>query len=234
MELSKRLNAVAGLVTEGASVADIGTDHGYIPIYLLKHGISDKVIAMDINRGPLQRAREHIEEEGLKEQIETRLSDGMAALHPGEVKEIITAGMGGGLVIKILTDHPEVTESLTYGILQPQSEIHKVREFLNAQGYRIVAEDMVKEDGKYYPMMKVRLEHGESESYRKIDYLYGKRLLEKNHPVLYEYLQREHRIKSEIYENLQKQKNERIEIRLKELEEELELIREAMQMFERR
>ena len=231
MELSKRLNAVASLVTEGASVADIGTDHGYIPIYLIRHGISDRVIAMDINRGPLKRAREHIREEGLAEQIETRLSDGMEALHPGEVEEIITAGMGGGLVIKILTDHPEVTESLTYGILQPQSEIHKVREFLNTQGYRIVEEDMVKEDGKYYPMMKVLLEQGEGEMYRKIDYLYGKRLLEKKHPVLYEYLQREYRIKSEIQENLQKQKNERIESRLKELEEELELIREAMQMF---
>ena len=231
MELSKRLNAVAGLVTEGASVADIGTDHGYIPIYLLKHGISPKVIAMDINRGPLKRAREHIEEEGLKEKIETRLSDGLAALQPREVEEIITAGMGGGLVIKILTDHPEVTESLTYGILQPQSEIHKVRKFLNTQGYRIVQEDMVQEDGKYYPMMKVQLEHGEGEDYREVEYLYGKRLLEKKHPVLYEYLQREYRIKSEIQRDLQKQKNERIEMRLKELEEELELIREAMQKF---
>lgn len=232
MELSKRLNAVAGLVTEGASVADIGTDHGYIPIYLIEHGISSKVIAMDINQGPLERAREHIREVGLEDQIETRLSDGMEALRAGEVDGIITAGMGGGLVIKILTDYPKITESLKYCILQPQSEIHKVREFLNKQGCKIIEEDMVKEDGKYYPMMKVRMEHGEPEDYQKIDYLYGKRLLEKKHPVLYEYLQRDYRIKSEIQDNLKGQQNERIKQRIKDLEEELILIREAMRMFE--
>ena len=69
MELSKRLHAVAGLVTEGASVADIGTDHGYIPIYLIENGVAGKAIAMDINEGPLERAREHIEEHGLAQQI---------------------------------------------------------------------------------------------------------------------------------------------------------------------
>ena len=77
MELSKRLQAVADLVTEGASVADIGTDHGYIPIYLIEHHIAEKVIALDINRGPLERARMHIVGHGLKEKIETRLSDGL-------------------------------------------------------------------------------------------------------------------------------------------------------------
>ena len=77
MELSKRLQAVADLVTEGASVADIGTDHGYIPIYLIEHNIAGKVIALDINRGPLERARMHVVGHGLKGKIETRLSDGL-------------------------------------------------------------------------------------------------------------------------------------------------------------
>lgn len=100
MELSKRLQAVADLVTEGASVADIGTDHGYIPIYLIEHHIAEKVIALDINRGPLERARMHIVGHGLKEKIETRLSDGLEKVLPGEVDTMIAAGMGGGLVIK--------------------------------------------------------------------------------------------------------------------------------------
>ena len=232
MELSKRLNAVAGLVTEGASVADIGTDHGYIPIYLLRQGISRKVIAMDINRGPLERAREHIREEGLETQIETRLSDGVGAMKAGEVDEIIVAGMGGGLMIRILTDHPEVTDSLRHCILQPQSEIHRVRRFLAEQRYAIIEEDMIKEDGKYYPVMKVRMEKGELERYQEIDYRYGKRLLEKKHPVLYEYLQRERRIKSEIQAGLQDRKNVRTESRILELGEELRLIEEAMHRFE--
>ena len=95
MELSKRLQAVADLVTEGASVADIGTDHGYIPIYLIEHHIAEKVIALDINRGPLERARMHIVGHGLKEKIETRLSDGLEKVLPGEVDTMIAAGMGG-------------------------------------------------------------------------------------------------------------------------------------------
>ena len=82
MELSKRLTAVAGLVTEGASVADIGTDHGYIPIHLIEQNLSPKVIAMDINKGPLERARIHIAGYGMSDRIETRLSDGLAAVKP--------------------------------------------------------------------------------------------------------------------------------------------------------
>ena len=123
MELSKRLQAVADLVTEGASVADIGTDHGYIPIYLIEHNIAGKVIALDINRGPLERARMHVVGHGLKGKIETRLSDGLEKVLPGEVDTMIAAGMGGGLVIKILTEGYPVVEILDTMILQPQSEI---------------------------------------------------------------------------------------------------------------
>ena len=93
MELSKRLYAVAGLVTEGASVADIGTDHGYVPIYLEESGIASKVIALDVNQGPLNRARMHIVGHGLGDRIETRLSDGLAMIRPGEVDTVIASGM---------------------------------------------------------------------------------------------------------------------------------------------
>ena len=160
MELSKRLYAVASLVTEGASVADIGTDHGYIPIYLTEQKIASKVIALDINKGPLERARMHIIGHGLKDQIETRLSDGLKAVDPGEVDTMIAAGMGGGLVIKILEEGKDVVDQLYTCILQPQSEIQRVREYLATNHLKIIAEDMVEEDGKFYPMMKVI--HGEA------------------------------------------------------------------------
>ena len=114
MELSKRLTAVAGLVTEGASVADIGTDHGYIPIHLIEQNLSPKVIAMDINKGPLERARIHIAGYGMSDRIETRLSDGLAAVKPKEVEEIIVAGMGGGQQIPAFTRRPAYAK-------QPQS-----------------------------------------------------------------------------------------------------------------
>ena len=106
MELSKRLYAVAGLVTEGASVADIGTDHGYVPIYLVESGIASKVIALDVNQGPLHRARMHIVGHGLGDRIETRLSDGLAMIRPGEVETVIASGMGGPLTIRILQEGP--------------------------------------------------------------------------------------------------------------------------------
>lgn len=205
MELSKRLYAVAGLVTEGASVADIGTDHGYIPIYLIKKKIARKVIALDVRKGPLERARMHIIGHGLKGQIETRLSDGLKEVAPGEVDTMIAAGMGGGLVIHILKDSPEVTALITSFILQPQSEIEKVREYLNTHGFRIRQEKMVEEGGKYYPMMCAV--HGDGEDYEPYEYLYGKRLLEKEDPVLYRYLLREQKIRESILEQLRRHKN---------------------------
>ena len=102
MELSKRLYAVAGLVTEGASVADIGTDHGYVPIYLVEEGIARKALALDVNRGPLERARMHIVGHGLGDKIETRLSDGLREIRPGEVDTIIVSGMGGPLTLSLI------------------------------------------------------------------------------------------------------------------------------------
>ena len=172
MELSKRLSAVAGLVTEGASVADIGTDHGYIPIWLAKRVPAVKLIAMDVNEGPLERAREHILAEGLSDRIDLRLSDGFSALDPGEVHTIIAAGMGGGLVIHILEANPAVTDSVQEFILQPQSEIERVRAYLEREGYTIVREEMVEEDGKYYPMMKA-VHRREIIPYSEVELLYG-------------------------------------------------------------
>ena len=116
MELSKRLQAVADLVTAGYRVADIGTDHAYIPIFLLASGKIPGAAAMDVNEGPLERARCHIEENGLTEKISLRLSDGLAGLRPGEAESVVIAGMGGGLIIRILTEgiaHAAVTTRKT-------------------------------------------------------------------------------------------------------------------------
>lgn len=232
MELSKRLSAVAGLVTEGASVADIGTDHGYIPIYLARKCKEGKWIAMDINSGPLERAKEHIREYGLEEKIETRLSDGLSALKPGEVHTMIAAGMGGGLVIHIMEKDLSVTAKIREFILQPQSEISKVRFYLEESGYRIVCEDMVEEDGKYYPMMKAV--HGKEEKpYEEEELLYGRELLKRKHPVLKKYLFRERQIREGILGELKKVENERARIREKELEHELKIIERALQRYEK-
>lgn len=235
MELSKRLKAVAGLVTEGASVADIGTDHGYVPIWLIQSGRAAKVIAMDVNEGPLERARGHIRSKRLENVIFTRKSDGLQALHVGEADTMIAAGMGGGLVIRILEASPEITADLKEFILQPQSEIHKVREYLNRHGYRSVEEDMVEEDGKYYPMMKVitaeqkgLYEEGVPAAEEELEY--GKYLLEKGHPVMGEYLKKELSVNQGVYEKLRVQESERTKERSAEV---LHMIKRAEYLLDR-
>ena len=114
-DLSARLQAVAGLVTDGYRLADIGTDHAYIPIWLVKTGRIPGAVAADINKGPLKRAMEHIRANGLESRIDIRLSDGFAALTPGEVQSAVLAGMGGGLMIRILKEGIRVVECLDEG-----------------------------------------------------------------------------------------------------------------------
>ena len=153
--LSERLRAVASLVTPGQTLADIGTDHAYVPIRLVLDSLIPRAIAMDVNEGPLARAKENILRMGLADRIEARLSDGFEALEEGEVQCAVIAGMGGALTIRILSAFPRKVRKLDQLILQPQSELYEVRKYLAENGFRITAEDMVFEDGKYYPMMQV-------------------------------------------------------------------------------
>ena len=164
IHLSKRMAAVAGLVPGGTSACDIGCDHGFVAIYLVQEHICPRVIAMDINEGPLSRAREHIEGAGLSAYIETRLSDGLEKFEAGEAECMIAAGMGGRLVVKILEDYPEKRASLRYLVLQPQSEISFVRGYLRERGFVIRREDMILEDGKFYPMMLAEAEEARREA----------------------------------------------------------------------
>ena len=216
MELSKRLQTIANMVTPGNRTADVGCDHGFVSIYLFEKGISPKVYAMDVRTGPLARAKEHIAEYGYTEYIETRLSDGLKAYQKGEADALICAGMGGRLMMQILCENEDKTASFKELILQPQSDIEAFRAFLRKQGYQIVEENMIEEDGKYYPMMKAVKEgkinrtipQGESSTlawHQRMEDKYGPLLLQKKHPVLYRYLEREKRICEEILGQLQVQ-----------------------------
>ena len=189
--LSKRMQMVANMVTKGNVLADIGCDHGFVSIYLIEQGICKKVIAMDVNEGPLLRAKEHIEEKGLTEYIDIRLSDGMEKLLLKEADSILIAGMGGRLVIKILSDYMEKSRALKEIILQPQSELHLVREFLINNGFHILKEDMVEENGKYYPSIKAAWKEDAQGMLAEHELWYGPCLLSDRHPVLLEYLNRE-------------------------------------------
>ncbi|MEF9998050.1 MAG: class I SAM-dependent methyltransferase [Lachnospiraceae bacterium] len=233
MELSKRLQAVANMLSEHYRVADIGTDHGYLPIYLIEQEKSPYIVAMDINEGPLIRAREHIINAGLSsseyDRIQIRRSDGVKELSPGEVDSVVLAGMGGGLMIRIMTEGATVFRTIKECILQPQSEIEKVRAFLQEQKYTICKEDMVLEDGKYYPMMKVV--QGIDTTYRLMELRYGRQLLLQKHPILCRYLQKEICGKQQILRELQDKKGACIEQRRNVLRAELECACQALQVY---
>ena len=249
MELSKRLNAVASLVTEGYRLADIGTDHAYIPIFLAATGKIPEAVAMDVNRGPLLRAEENIRTYGLENKIATRISDGFAALEKNEADSAVIAGMGGLLAIRILKEGADTVRSLKECILQPQSEIEKVRAFLLEEGFFFLREDMVEEDGKYYPMMKVRppgggrkvrneTDHGEPDKEREIvcgwdaeELQYGKLLLKEKNPILREYLQKEIRIRTQILAGLKDRDSTDVRRRITELEEELKIAERGMNHY---
>ncbi len=229
MELSKRLQAVADLVSEGLVVADVGTDHGYIPIYLIETKKSPKAFAMDVNKGPLLRAKEHIAEHGLDACIETRLSDGVRALEKDECECVVVAGMGGALTIKIMEEGKDIFRNLKEFVLQPQSELQKVRAYLYQNAYSIVEENMVLDDGKFYPMFRVI--NGQSEEYHAIELCYGKLLLEQKNAVLKNFLEKEKAVKELILSNLEQSFGEHIETRRKEIQEELEGIEYALQRY---
>ena len=154
MVLSKRLLSVSSMVTEGSRLADIGTDHGYVPVFLVEEGRVPSAIAMDVNPGPLQRAREHIRQHALEDRIETRLSDGLEALGKDEADTILIAGMGGALCVRILAARPALHSEVKELVLQPQSELFAVRRYLEGAGWKIAQEKMVLEDRKYYQMMR--------------------------------------------------------------------------------
>ena len=202
--LSKRMQMVAGMVSKGNVTADIGCDHGFVSIYLVEQGICPKVIAMDVNEGPLLRAKEHIAERGLESCIDVRLSDGIDKLQDKEAESIIIAGMGGKLVMKILSAHMDKVRNLKEVILQPQSDLHLVRQFLAENGLHIVQEDMVEEAGKYYPCMKAVFSGEKKEAYLEVEQWYGPLLLKQKHPVLYDYLLRERETFEQITEQINK------------------------------
>lgn len=237
MELSKRLMAVAGLVKQGDRPADIGCDHGYVSIYLVKEKVCATMLAMDINKGPLLRAKENIEKEGLSPYIETRLSDGADALSEGEADTLICAGMGGKLTIHIVKEALKRLTCIKNLILQPQSEIWLVRQYLLEQQFLIVKEEMVYDDGKYYPMMRAEKQpEPVSFVYTNEEACYGPLLLRKKHPVLLDYLKWEQKTITETINQLTDCEKEdegafRRKKRVEELSDKLQCIGKCLEMF---
>ena len=146
--ITPRLKAIINNVT-CPKIADIGTDHAYIPIFLTEKKLADKIIATDINEGPLAVARENINKKGQSEKIETRLGGGLSVINAGEVDEIIIAGMGGILISEIL-DNDIDTAKKSRLVLQPMNAQYELRKYLLSHGFKIISEDIAVEGFKVY------------------------------------------------------------------------------------
>ena len=191
-QLPKRLETIIERMPASGCLADVGCDHAYVAIEAVRRGRAGRALACDVRKGPLQQAAEHILCAGLAGKIETRLSDGLEKVAPGEADTVVVAGMGGPLMERILQGR---LGDFAHFVLSPQSEIPHFRRFLLAEGMQIDGETMLIDEGKYYVILNVsqRADAAASDSMyvTEEDFLYGGRLLRRLDPVLKSFLEKE-------------------------------------------
>lgn len=196
MDLGERLSAISEFVKQDAKIADIGADHGKLPIYLMQEKKISYAVAVDKNEGPLFSAKENIVRAGLSERIELRLGDGLKSLAPNEVDTIIIAGMGGALITQILTEAPQILETTQNIVLQPMNEGKTVRRWLQKNNWRTENEVLVKEDNRIYEIISAV--HGKTDELTDMELLFGAKILRDKTELLKE------RVKEFIHKEKQK------------------------------
>lgn len=182
MNLSKRLQKIADFVPGDTTVCDIGTDHGYIPVYLIKSNISKKVIGTDISKGSLVKIIDLVKKEKLQTSIDVRLGDGLDILKPNEVDTLIIAGMGGILISEILKKGKDLLASIENFILQPMIGAEELRRYLIENNFQIVDEELVFEEGKYYEIIFAKKGQGQID--KDIYYEISEILIKNKHPLI--------------------------------------------------
>ena len=171
MKLDLRLTMVASLVRPGKPLADIGTDHAFVPVFLILNDIIPSAYACDIKVGPLDNAKKTIDEYDLNDKVTPILSDGLIEV-PHDVNDFVIAGMGGELIAKILSDSKWVEEVGNHFVLQPQTHAESLRQYLFGAGYEILKEDVVLDKRHLYLAMEV-VYTGKVEGHEKCDYYLG-------------------------------------------------------------
>jgi len=184
-----RLMAVASYVRKGSAVADIGTDHAYLPIQLVGNGTVLRALASDVVDGPLEKARANIAAYRMTDKIEVRKADGLAGIESFAPDDIIIAGMGGELIARIIEDAPYTKNNNVRLILQPMTKADVLREYLTSSGYEITDETLCKEDDRVYQIICANYT-GVPYEYTKCELLCGRHNLEKKSPLLCEHITR--------------------------------------------
>jgi tRNA (adenine22-N1)-methyltransferase len=177
-----RLQSAVPYIRQGAIVADIGTDHAYLPIELVRRGVAKRAVACDINRGPIERAAEHIKEAGLEGLIDTLQTDGLLGVEHYSPDHILIFGMGGELIARILSDADWVRNECITLVLQPMTRAETLRRWLLSSGFSIVGETVSFEE-QYYQTICARF-GGKTETYSEGELLIGKHYTREMIPYL--------------------------------------------------
>lgn len=236
--LSKRMQGLVNMLKDETNtgdtlpcVVDIGCDHAFVSMYLVENEIANRVIAMDVRKGPLEIATNNIHKYGFEKRVETRLSNGFGALETNEATWAVIAGMGGLLINSILEEGKIHLKNKIGLVLQPQSEIDEVRKYLLSHHYRITDEEFLQEDGKFYTIIKAIWSEEETEKFADYEFLYGCKLLKKKNLVLKEYLLIQEKKYLDLMEKLGSIDTEHSKVRAGELQRELDVINRALSIY---
>ncbi|WP_035343588.1 tRNA (adenine(22)-N(1))-methyltransferase [Alkalihalobacillus hemicellulosilyticus] len=233
VQLSERLLAVAEQVPEGAKLADIGSDHAYLPCYLSLQNKVQFAVAGEVNEGPYQSAKAQVKRLRLEGDISVRKGDGLHVMMPGEVDVITICGMGGGLISTILEEGKDKLEGITRLILQPNVTAHLIRNWLRRRNWKLIDESILEEDGKIYEILVA--ERGDDQEVyldnEEVKMLVGPYLMKEKSTVFRKKWELEIEGWKRIIRSLEKAKQEEKEILRKkmELKKTIEMVEEVIQ-----
>ena len=230
MKLSSRLQAIADFVPQNSIVGDIGTDHGYIPAYLIEKGISKKVIAVDTSQNSLEKAIDFIKLRNLDKYIDIRLGDGLEVIKPFEIDTVIIAGMGGLLIRDILDKDWDKRDSITHFILQPNIASEALRKYLYDNNFEIIDEKLVMEDRKFYEIIYAK--KGKDHIEDKIYYEIGEKLIVNGDPLLKDFINHKIKTINSILEELEYKTTEKSKSRYDDLMEKRKRLKAVLKKVE--
>lgn len=202
MNIGVRLEAIGHLVPQGCSLADVGTDHAYLPVWLLEKGIITHAVAGDIAEGPCRAARTTVAMYGAKDKVEVRLGSGLKVLQPGEVECVTIAGMGASTMIDIFEESEAVTKSLKHLVLQPMAGAASLRKWLSEHEWTIIDENLVEDGVHFYEIISAV--QGDAKPLSEVEYMIGNVLLKKGHPLLEKHFKRQMDNLSQLVENMER------------------------------
>ncbi|MDD2480562.1 MAG: class I SAM-dependent methyltransferase [Lutispora sp.] len=226
MDLTPRLEAIAKSIDECYIIADIGSDHAYLPIYLIKSGQAQKAIASDINKGPAEISKSRIKLNGLEGYIEVRIGDGLKVLDNGEADIIVVAGMGGLTMRDMLSESIDIARGAKRIILQPMRDSRTLIRWLVENDFQVINGEIIKENNKFYEIIWAC--YKENSYYDRNVKIINESMYYKNTPVLHEYINSKIDEYTKVLEDLKAYNTPNILKRIEECNKELEDYRKVM------